>query len=265
MVEVLDRILPAEDEEISALARKAFEKQGFKILTSAKVAKLDKGKNNVTDHIDVGGKTEKITVDRVISAVGITGNVENIGLEKTKVKVDRGHIVVNPFCATDEPGVYAIGDLVGPPWLAHKASHEGIIVVEKIAGLKDVHPLNPRNVPGCTYCTPQVASVGLTEKKAIEAGHTVKVGRFPFMANGRARALGDTTGFVKFLADAKTDEILGVHIVGPFASELISEAVVAMEFKASAEDIARICHAHPSLSEATKEAALAVDKRTLNF
>ena len=205
VVEVLDRILPVEDEDVSAFAQKQFEKQGMKILTAAKVTKLDKRKDSVKatveqkEHIKHG-----IEVDRVILAVGITGNVENIGLENTKAKVEKGHIVVDQWLQTGEPGLYAIGDVVGPPWLAHKASHEGIICVEKIAGLKDVHSLNVLNIPGCTYCTPQVASVGLTEAAAKKAGKNVKVGRFPYIGNGKAIALGETEGFVKTVFDEET-------------------------------------------------------------
>nr|HRJ12799.1 dihydrolipoyl dehydrogenase [Alphaproteobacteria bacterium] len=196
VVEIMDRVLPVEDEEISAMARKAFEKQGMKILTGAKVAKLEKGKNNVTAHIEAGGKTETITVDRVISAVGITANTENIGLENTRVQVERGHIVTNPWCETHEAGVYAIGDVTAPPWLAHKASHEGIICVEKIFGVPGVHPLDPKKIPGCTYCHPQVASIGLTEAKAKESGRQIKVGKFPFIGNGKAIALGEPEGLI---------------------------------------------------------------------
>ncbi|MBT5809936.1 MAG: dihydrolipoyl dehydrogenase, partial [Rhodospirillaceae bacterium] len=204
VVEVLDRVLPVEDPEISAHAHKSFEAQGMKIMTSAQVKALKKGANNVTATVEMDGKSTDITVDRVILAVGIVGNVENIGLEGTKVKVDRTHIEVDQWLQTGEAGVYAIGDVAGPPWLAHKASHEGIICVEKIAGEKDVHPLNTSNVPGCTYCRPQVASVGLTEAAAKEQGHDVKVGRFPFMGNGKAIALGEPEGLVKTVFDAKT-------------------------------------------------------------
>jgi dihydrolipoamide dehydrogenase len=188
VVEVMDRVLPVEDEEISKLAHKAFEKQGMKIHTATNVKELKKGKNNVTVTLEAGGKTSEVTVDRVILAVGIVGNVENLGLEGTKVKVEKTHIITNQWGATDEPNVYAIGDLTGAPWLAHKASHEGVICVEKIAGQKDVHPMKTTNIPGCTYCHPQVASVGLTEKAAKDKGYTVKVGRFQFMGNGKAIA-----------------------------------------------------------------------------
>src|SRR3984957_13001329 len=210
VVEVLPRILPVEDEEISAFAHKAFEKQGMKILTGVAVKGVKKSTDSVTVTVEAGGKSQDITVDRVISAVGIVGNVEGLGLEGTGVKVDRTHVVVDGYGRTGEPGVYAIGDLTGPPWLAHKASHEGVICVEKIAGQKDVHPLNTKNIPGCTYCWPQIASVGMTEKAAKEKGLAVKVGRFPFIGNGKAIALGEPEGLVKTIVDAKTGGLVGV-------------------------------------------------------
>ncbi len=221
VVEVMDRVLPVEDAEISELAHKAFEKQGMKIMTNAKVTKLDKSKSNVKVSVETKKGTEQITVDVVISAVGIVANTENIGLEKTKVKLDRGHIVTNEWMETAEKGVYAIGDVTGAPWLAHKASHEGIICVEKIAGQKGVHPMNKSNIPGCTYCHPQVASVGLTEAKAKEQGYKVKVGRFPFIGNGKAIALGEPEGLVKTIFDEKTGELLGAHMIGAEVTELI--------------------------------------------
>src|SRR3954471_24600567 len=214
VVEALDRVLPVEDEEISAFARKAFEKQGMKIFTGATVKGAKKGANSVTVQVEAGGKTQDITVERVIVAIGIVGNVENLGLEGTKVKVERTHVVVDPYLRTGEPGIYAIGDLVGPPWLAHKASHEGVLCVERIAGKTDGHPLDPLDVPGCTYCMPQVASVGLTEAKAKAAGHTVKVGRFPYIGNGKAIALGEPEGMIKTVFDPKTGELLGAHMIG---------------------------------------------------
>ena len=194
MVEVLDRVLPVEDEEISAFAKRAFEKQGMKIFTSTQVKDLKKSADSVTATLVTGDKSQQITVERVILAIGIVGNVENLGLEKTKVKVDRTHIVIDQWCNTGEPGIYAIGDVVGPPWLAHKAMHEGVMCVERIAGLNTVHPMDVTNIPGCTYCMPQVASVGLTEKKAKEGGRAVKVGRFPYIGNGKAIALGEPDG-----------------------------------------------------------------------
>lgn len=265
VVEVLDRVLPAEDVEISTLARKAFEKQGMRIITGAKVTKVEKSKDNATVHVDVGGKVEKIIVDRVISAVGIVGNTENSGLEKTKVRVDRGHIVIDPFCATNEPNVYAIGDVCGPPWLAHKASHEGIICVEKIAGLSHVQPLNVRNIPGCTYCHPQVASVGLTEEKAIEAGYTIKVGRFPFMGNGKAIALGEPEGLVKTVFDAKTGELLGAHMIGAEVTELIQGYVIGKTAELTEGEFMHTVFPHPTLSEMMHESVLSAYGRAVHF
>ena len=227
VVEVLDRILPVEDEEISAFARKAFEKQGIKILTGAKVTAAKKNADSVTATIDVGGKVQEMTADRVISAVGIVGNVEGIGLEGTKVVVERTHIVIDEWCRTGEPGIYAIGDVTGAPWLAHKASHEGVICVEKIARVNDVHPLDVGNIPGCTYSRPQVASVGMTEAKARAAGHEVKVGRFPFIGNGKAIAMGEPEGMVKTVFDAGTGELLGAHMIGAEVTEMIQGYVIA--------------------------------------
>lgn len=226
VVEVMDRILPVEDEEISAFARKQFEKQGMRIITNGKAGNLRKGADSVTVAVEANGKTEDITVDRVILAVGIAPNTENLGLENTKVQTDRGHIKTNANCQTDEPGVYAIGDVTGAPWLAHKASHEGVIAVEHIAG-KHPHALDVRNIPGCTYSHPQIASVGLTEKKAKEAGYEVRVGRFPFIGNGKAIALGEADGMVKTVFDAKTGELLGAHMVGAEVTELIQGYTVA--------------------------------------
>jgi dihydrolipoamide dehydrogenase len=256
VVEVMDRILPVEDEEISAFARKSFEKQGMKILTGATVKKLDKTTTSVTATIEQAGKSSQITVDRVIMAVGITGNTENLGLENTKVKVDRGHIVINEWAATDEPDVYAIGDVAGAPWLAHKASHEGVICVEKIVGLKDVHPLNFTNIPGCTYCTPQVASVGLTEAKAKAAGHEVRVGRFPFIGNGKAIALGESEGMTKVVFDAKTGEMLGAHMVGPEVTEMIQGYVIARTLETTEKELVHTIFPHPTISETMHEAVL---------
>ena len=256
VVEVMDRVLPVEDEEISKFAHKAFEKQGMKILTKTTVKSLKKGKDSVTATLEADGKTSEITVDRVILAVGIVGNVENLGLEGTKVKVEKTHIVVDKWSATGEPNVYAIGDLTGAPWLAHKASHEGVICVEKIAGEKDVHPLNTKNIPGCTYCHPQVASVGLTEKAAIAAGHTVKVGRFPFMGNGKAIALGEPEGLVKTVFDAKTGELLGAHMIGAEVTEMIQGYVVARSMEGTELDLMHTVFPHPTLSEMMHESVL---------
>ncbi|MCK5446051.1 MAG: dihydrolipoyl dehydrogenase, partial [Rhodospirillaceae bacterium] len=221
VVEMLDRIVPAEDAEISAFLEKSLKKDGMNIITSAGVKSLKKNKSDVTAVIEAGGKTSEQNFDRVIVAAGIVGNVENIGLEGTKVKVERTHVITDQWCATGEPNVYALGDLAGPPWLAHKASHEGTLCVEKIAGLKDVHPLKPGQIPGCTYCRPQVASIGMTEAVAKEKGHSVKVGRFPFQGNGKAIALGEDDGMVKTIFDAKTGELLGAHMIGAEVTELI--------------------------------------------
>ncbi len=235
------------------------------IHTGAKVNGLEAGSNNVTASIEMAnGKAEKITVDRVILAVGITGNVEDIGLEGTKVEVDRGHVVINEWMETAEPGVYAIGDLAGPPWLAHKASHEGVICVEKIAGEK-THPLNTGNIPGCTYCRPQVASVGLSEAKAKEQGHEVKVGRFPFIGNGKAIALGDSEGFIKTVFDAKTGELLGAHMIGAEVTELIQGYVVARTLETTEAELMENIFPHPTLSEMMHESVLDAYGRAVHF
>lgn len=265
VVEVLDRVLPVEDEEISAFAHKAFEKQGMTLKTGAKVTKLEKGSNNVKATIEKDGKTETITVDRVISAVGIVGNVEDIGLENTKVEVDRTHVVIDEWMRTGEPGVYAIGDLVGPPWLAHKASHEGVICIEHIAGDNTTHPLDTSNVPGCTYCWPQVASVGMTESAAKEAGHEVKVGRFPFIGNGKAIALGEAEGMVKTVFDAKTGELLGAHMVGAEVTELIQGYGVAKSLETTEVDLMHAIFPHPTLSEMMHESVLDAYGRAIHF
>jgi dihydrolipoamide dehydrogenase len=265
VVEVLDRVLPVEDEEISALARKAFEKQGMKIFTGATVKGLAKNASEVKATIEAGGKSQDITVDRVILAVGIVGNVENLGLDGTKVKVEKTHVVVNEWLETGEPGVYAIGDLAGPPWLAHKASHEGVICVEKIAGVNDVHPLNIRNIPGCTYCHPQVASIGLSEAKAKEKGYQVKVGHFPFIGNGKAIALGETEGMVKTVFDAKTGELLGAHMIGAEVTELIQGYGVAKTLETTEVDLMHAIFPHPTLSEMMHEAVLDAYGRAIHF
>jgi dihydrolipoamide dehydrogenase len=264
VVEVMDRVLPVEDADISAFARKAFEKQGMKIMTSATVKALKKGANNVTVTVEVGGKAQDIVVERVISAVGIVGNVENLGLEGTKVKVDRTHVVVDGWGATGEPNVYAIGDLTGPPWLAHKASHEGVTCVEKIAGVKGVHPFETKNIPGCTYCHPQVASVGLTEAAAKAAGHQVKVGRFPFIGNGKAIALGEAEGLVKTVFDAKTGELLGAHMVGAEVTELIQGYTIARTLETTEAELMHTVFPHPTLSEMMHESVLDAYGRVLH-
>lgn len=266
VVEVLDRVLPVEDEEISAFAAKAFSKQGMKLKVSTTVTELKKGADNVTATLkDKAGKTETLTVDRVILAIGIVGNVENIGLEGTKVKVDKAHVVIDEYCRTGEAGVYAIGDLVGPPWLAHKAMHEGVICVEKIAGVKGVHPMQTSNIPGCTYCTPQVASVGLTEAAAKAKGHAVKVGRFPFIGNGKAIALGEPEGLVKTVFDAKTGELLGAHMVGAEVTELIQGYTVAKTLETTEAELMQTVFPHPTLSEMMHESVLAAYGRTLHI
>jgi dihydrolipoamide dehydrogenase len=264
VVEMLDRVLPVEDAEVSAFARKAFEKQGMKIFTSATVKGVTKGSNNVTVTIEAGGKEEKITVDRVISAVGIVGNTENIGLEGTGVKVERTHVVVDGFGRTGEPGIYAIGDLAGPPWLAHKASHEGVVCVEAIAGLNP-HPFETHNIPGCTYCRPQVASVGLTEAKAKENGREIKVGRFPFIGNGKAIAMGEPEGFVKTIFDAKTGEMLGAHMVGAEVTEMIQGYVIARTLETTEYQLMETVFPHPTISETMHESVLDAYGQVIHF
>ncbi|WP_457349661.1 dihydrolipoyl dehydrogenase [Roseateles sp. P5_D6] len=265
VLEGLPAFLGAVDESVAKEAAKVFKKQGLDIQLGVKVGEVKSGKKGVSvAYTDAKGEAKTLEVDKLIVSIGRVPNTIGLGADVVGLKLDeRGAIVVDDDCKTSLPGVWAIGDVVRGPMLAHKAEEEGVAVAERMAG-QHGH-VNFNTVPWVIYTSPEIAWVGKTEQQLKAEGVAYKAGQFPFLANGRARALGDTTGFVKFLADAKTDEILGVHIIGPFASELISEAVVAMEFKASAEDIARICHAHPSLSEATKEAALAVDKRTLNF
>ena len=265
ILEAMPAFLAAADESVAKEAAKVFKKQGLDIQLGVKIASVTKGKKDVTiAYADAKGAEQSLVVDRLIVSIGRVPNTTGLNAEGVGLKLDeRGAIVVDADCRTNLPGVWAVGDVVRGPMLAHKAEEEGVAVAERIAG-QHGH-VNFNTIPWVIYTSPEIAWVGKTEQQLKSEGVAYKAGQFPFLANGRARALGDTTGFVKFLADATTDEILGVHIIGPMASELISEAVVAMEFKASAEDIARICHAHPSLSEATKEAALAVDKRTLNF
>ncbi len=265
VVEVLDRVLPAEDDEISAFARKSFERQGMKIHTGTMVKKLQKNGGDVTATLAAGEKSQDVTAERVVLAVGITGNVENIGLENTKVRVDKSHILVNEWLATDEPNVYAIGDVVGAPWLAHKAMHEGVICVERIAGLNTVHPMNVRNIPGCTYCRPQVASVGLTERKAKEAGYDVKVGRFPFIGNGKAIALGEPEGMVKTVFDAKTGELLGAHMIGAEVTELIQGYTIAKTLESTEQELMATVFPHPTLSEMMHESVLDAYGRALHI
>jgi dihydrolipoamide dehydrogenase len=266
VVEVLDRVLPVEDEEISQLAQKAFVKQGMKVKTSTTVEKLEKGADSVTATLkSKDGKTETVTVERVILAVGIVGNVENIGLEQAGVKVEKTHVVVDQWGATGVDGLWAIGDLVGPPWLAHKAMHEGVIVAERIAGVKGVHPLDTSKVPGCTYCWPQVASVGMTEAKAKASGRKIKVGRFPFIGNGKAIALGDSEGLVKTVFDADTGELLGAHMIGAEVTELIQGYAIARAGELTDAELATTIFPHPTLSEMMHEAVLDADKKALHI
>lgn len=266
VVEMMDRVMPVEDEEISKFAQKQFEKQGMKILTGAKTSKIEKGKDNVTVHVEVKGKTEKITVEKVIMAVGIVANTEDIGLENVKgVKLDRGHIVTDGYMKTAEAGVYAIGDVCGAPWLAHKASHEGVICIEKIAGQKDVHPMDKTNIPGCTYCMPQVASVGLTEAAAKEAGHKIKVGRFPFVGNGKAIALGEPEGMVKTIFDEKTGELLGAHMVGAEVTEMIQGYVIGKTAELTEAEFMHTVFPHPTLSEMMHESVLNAYGKVIHF
>jgi dihydrolipoamide dehydrogenase len=265
VVEVLDRVLPVEDEEISAFARKSFEKQGIKIHTGANIAALEHSGDLVKARIVADGKTDEAIVERVILAVGIVGNVEDIGLENTAVAVDRTHVVVDEWLRTGEPGIYAIGDLVGPPWLAHKASHEGVICVERIAGVNDVHPLDTNNIPACTYCRPQVASVGLTENGAREAGYDVKIGHFPFIGNGKAIALGEPEGMVKTIFDSKTGELLGAHMIGAEVTELIQGYTIAKTLETTETELIRTIFPHPTLSETMHEAVLDAYGRAIHF
>jgi dihydrolipoamide dehydrogenase len=265
VVEVLPQILPVEDGEIAAFARKSFEKQGIKIFTGAKVTKLDKKSDSVTATIDDGkGGTQTPTVERVISAVGVVGNIENLGLEKLGVKTDRGAIVIDGMCTTNVPGLYAIGDVAGPPLLAHKAEHEGVICVEGIKGLHP-HAMDKLLIPGCTYCSPQIASVGLTEQAAKDKKRDIRVGRFPFVGNGKAIALGEDQGMVKVIFDKKTGQLLGAHMVGAEVTELIQGYVIAMNLETTEEELMHTVFPHPTLSEMMKEAVLDAYGRVLNI
>jgi dihydrolipoamide dehydrogenase len=264
VVEVLPQILPVEDAEIAGLARKSFEKQGIKILTDAKVTKLEKKSASVTATIEKGGRSQTITAERVISAVGVVGNVENLGLEKLGVKTERGIIAVDQFSRTNVPGIYAIGDVSGPPMLAHKAEHEGVVCVEAIKGLHP-HPMNKLMIPGCTYCSPQIASVGLTEQAAKEKKIDIRVGRFPFVGNGKAIAMGEDQGLVKVIFDKKTGQLLGAHMIGAEVTELIQGYVVAMNLETTEQDLMHTIFPHPTLSEMMKEAVLDAYGRALNI
>ncbi|MFG1333560.1 dihydrolipoyl dehydrogenase [Xanthobacter autotrophicus] len=264
VVEVLPQILPVEDEEIAAVARKRFEKLGMKILSGAKVTGVTKHADSITAHVeDSKGAKHDITVDRMISAVGVVGNVEGLGLEAIGVKIERGIVVTDGYGRTNVPGVYAIGDIAGPPMLAHKAEHEGVICVETIKGLH-THPMDKNKIPGCTYCTPQIASVGLTEKKAKEAGREIKVGRFSFIGNGKAIALGEPDGLVKTIFDAKTGELLGAHMVGAEVTELIQGFVVAMNLETTEEDLIHTVFPHPTLSEMMHESVMSAYGRAIH-
>ncbi|GAA0602285.1 dihydrolipoyl dehydrogenase [Paenochrobactrum glaciei] len=265
VVELMSQIMPVEDIEISTFARKRLEKRGLKIITDAKVSKVEKGANNVTAHIETkDGKVQTLTVDRMISAVGVQGNIENIGLEQLGVKTDRGCVVIDAYGKTNVDGIYAIGDVAGPPMLAHKAEHEGVICVEKIAGLPNVHPLDKSMIPGCTYCNPQVASVGLTEAKAKEQGYDIRVGRYQFVANGKAVALGEDQGMVKTIFDKKTGQLLGAHMVGAEVTELIQGFVIAMNLETTEEELMHSVFPHPTISEVMKESVLDAYGKVLN-
>ncbi len=265
VVELMPQIMPVEDAEVSKFAKRQLEKQGMKFKLEAKVTKVEKSGNSVTAHVETkDGKVEKITADRLISAVGVQGNTENLGLEELGVKVDRGTVVVDGYGRTNVEGIYAIGDVAGAPMLAHKAEHEGVICVEKIAGVPGVHPLDKGKIPGCTYCHPQVASVGLTEAKAKEAGRDIRVGKFQFGANGKAIALGEDQGFIKTILDKKTGELLGAHMVGAEVTELIQGFVIAMNLETTEEELMHTVFPHPTLSEMMKESVLDAYGRTLN-
>ena len=271
LVEMAENILPVEDEEISKLARKSFEKQGIKILTSASLKALKVGKGEVVASIEIAGKVEEIKAEKVIMAVGIVANVENLGLEKTKIKIDKGSIETNGYMETAEAHIFAIGDVAGAPWLAHKASHEGIISAEKIASkmgkydAKKVHPIKKENIPGCTYSMPQIASLGLTEKKAKELGKKVKIGRFPYLANGKAIAMGETEGLIKVLFDEKTGELLGAHLIGAEVTEMIQGFVIAKQAELTEEDLMHTIFAHPTMSEMMHEAVLDAYGKVIHF
>lgn len=266
VVELLDRIVPLEDAEVSKELERSFKKRGIKVMTGVKMDKLEKTKKSVkVSGKDAKGKDVSLEAEMLLVAIGRMPYIENLGLENTKVKVNpRGTIKVNEYCETDEPGIFAIGDVIDTAWLAHLASKEGILVVEKLAG-KKVEPINHRLVPNCTYCDPEVASVGLTEAKAKEEGYDVKVGKFPFSASGKARILGETDGFVKIVAEKKYDEVLGVHIIGPHATELLAEACVAMQLETTADELGRTIHAHPTVSESVMEAAEGVHDLTIHI
>ncbi|MEL6798354.1 MAG: dihydrolipoyl dehydrogenase [Pseudomonadota bacterium] len=265
VVEVMDRILPVEDEEISAFAKKSFEKQGMKIMPKAMVKQLDRSADKVVAHIEVGGKIEKHEVDTVISAVGIVANTEGLGLEALGAKIDRSFVVTDEYCRTGVEGLYVIGDATNGPWLAHKASHEGVMVAELIAGKNNVHPVTPESIAGCTYCHPQVASVGYSEAKAKELGYDIRVGRFPFIGNGKAIALGESEGMIKTVFDAKTGELLGAHMIGAEVTEMIQGYVVGRTMETTEEDLMNTVFPHPTISEAMHEAVLDAYDRVIHI
>ena len=265
VVELQDRILPAEDADISSFARKAFEKQGIKIKTSSTVKSLKSERKNIRVQIDSASVSEEVLVEKVILAVGITGNIEKLGLESTAVEISNGQVTVDEWGATLEPGLYAIGDLVGAPWLAHKASHEGVICVERIAGVEPVHPLDTNNIPGCTYSRPQIASVGMTQKAAEDAGHKIRVGNFPFIGNGKAIALGEMEGFVKTIFDASTGELLGAHMIGAEVTEMIHGYTVARTLETTEQELLNTVFPHPTLSEMMHESVLDAFDRAIHI
>ncbi len=271
IVEMAENILPVEDEEISKLARKSFEKQGIKIHTSALLKVIKKGKNEIIASVEIAGKIEEIKASRAIMAVGIVPNTENLGLENTRIKLDRGHIKTDGYMQTDEVGIYAIGDVASAPWLAHKASHEGVIAAEKIAekmgkyNAKDTHPIKKENIPGCTYSMPQIASIGLTEKRAKELGLKFKVGRFPYMANGKAITMGETEGLIKTIFDEKTGELLGAHLIGSEVTEMIQGYVIGKQAELTELDFMHTIFPHPTLSEMMHEAVLDAFGRVIHF
>jgi dihydrolipoamide dehydrogenase len=266
-----ENILPVEDEEISKLARKSFEKQGIKILTSASLKSFKKSKTEIIAMVEIAGKIEELKAEKVIMAVGIVANVENLGLEKTKVKIDKSSIETNGYMQTTETNIFAIGDVAGAPWLAHKASHEGIIASEKIASIigkydaKKVHAIKKENIPGCTYSMPQIASIGLTEKKAKDLGKKLKIGRFPYIANGKAIAMGETEGLIKVIFDEKTGELLGAHLIGAEVTEMIQGFVIAKQAELTEEDLMHTIFAHPTMSEMMHEAVLDAYGKAIHF
>jgi dihydrolipoamide dehydrogenase len=265
VVEVLDRIVPVEDAEISAFLEKALTRDGMTILTKAQVKAIDTSGAGAVVTVEQGGDSRRIAVDKVILAVGITPNTEDIGLDNTRVTTDRGFVKTDRWCATDEPGVYAIGDITAPPWLAHKASHEGVLCAERIAGVADVHPLDPRRIPACTYAHPQIASIGLTEDKARAEGLDIKVGRFPFIGNGKAIALGEPEGLIKTIFDAATGELLGAHMIGAEVTELIQGYSIATALETTEADLMHTVFPHPTLSEMMHESVLDAFGRAIHF